>query len=348
MSADDHRISPSRIAGLAAGARRRGVAGYLLPALAAAWPAAARAAGGRGPHRSGGGYALTFDDGPHPQGTPAVLEVLARERVHSDLLPRGRAGSAQPGARRARSSPQGTASACIATATATCCACPARGARGHRPRRGRDRARPPGVAPRSTARPTACSTQPRCGWRARRGWRTLLWSHWGRDWEQRATRDLDRDPRHRRRRRRLGAAAARRRRLLRARLLAAHRRRAAAVIDTLPSAGSACRRLAFARSLCGRGAGRGDFPGPVRSRERPCGGGLASEVVANIDGLSTAVSSIDSKGRARCPLARARASATRWWVRGAAIVWLAWVYDAINNLAPLRTAARAIARAATS
>src|SRR4051795_13112889 len=24
------------------------------------------------------GVALTFDDGPHPQGTPAVLEVLAR------------------------------------------------------------------------------------------------------------------------------------------------------------------------------------------------------------------------------------------------------------------------------
>ncbi len=30
---------------------------------------------------SGRGYALTFDDGPHAQGTPAVLEVLARERV---------------------------------------------------------------------------------------------------------------------------------------------------------------------------------------------------------------------------------------------------------------------------
>ena len=26
----------------------------------------------------GGGVALTFDDGPHPEGTPAVLEVLAR------------------------------------------------------------------------------------------------------------------------------------------------------------------------------------------------------------------------------------------------------------------------------
>ena len=29
----------------------------------------------------GPGIALTFDDGPHPQGTPAVLDVLARYRV---------------------------------------------------------------------------------------------------------------------------------------------------------------------------------------------------------------------------------------------------------------------------
>jgi peptidoglycan/xylan/chitin deacetylase (PgdA/CDA1 family) len=30
---------------------------------------------------SGGAMALTFDDGPHPEGTPAVLEVLARHGV---------------------------------------------------------------------------------------------------------------------------------------------------------------------------------------------------------------------------------------------------------------------------
>ena len=36
---------------------------------------------------SGGtGYALTFDDGPHPQGTPAVLEILARERVSATFF----------------------------------------------------------------------------------------------------------------------------------------------------------------------------------------------------------------------------------------------------------------------
>ena len=44
-----------------------------------------------------------------------------------------------------------------------------------------------GRAMRSTGRRTACSTRRRCAWPAARGWRTLLWSQWGRDWEARAT-----------------------------------------------------------------------------------------------------------------------------------------------------------------
>jgi membrane-associated phospholipid phosphatase len=52
--------------------------------------------------------------------------------------------------------------------------------------------------------------------------------------------------------------------------------------------------------------------------------------------LSTAVSSLDREldapGR-EAPVARVR---TRWWVEVLVVVWLAWVYDAINNLAPLR------------
>jgi peptidoglycan-N-acetylglucosamine deacetylase len=41
----------------------------VMPAFASAW---------RIPRRVGCGIALTFDDGPHPRGTPAVLEVLDR------------------------------------------------------------------------------------------------------------------------------------------------------------------------------------------------------------------------------------------------------------------------------
>jgi peptidoglycan-N-acetylglucosamine deacetylase len=49
-----------------------------LPVLAPFAPAAARALGVQRTLGGGQGVALTFDDGPHPEGTPAVLEVLAR------------------------------------------------------------------------------------------------------------------------------------------------------------------------------------------------------------------------------------------------------------------------------
>jgi peptidoglycan/xylan/chitin deacetylase (PgdA/CDA1 family) len=35
---------------------------------------------------SGTGYALTFDDGPHPRGTPAVLEILAEAGVRATFF----------------------------------------------------------------------------------------------------------------------------------------------------------------------------------------------------------------------------------------------------------------------
>jgi peptidoglycan/xylan/chitin deacetylase (PgdA/CDA1 family) len=51
------------------------------PGLAPHWPALARAMSV--PMRAGetGGVSVTFDDGPHPDGTPAVLETLARHRA---------------------------------------------------------------------------------------------------------------------------------------------------------------------------------------------------------------------------------------------------------------------------
>ena len=76
------------------------MASYLLPALAAAWPAMRGPLGIEDRTLSGRGYALTFDDGPHAQGTPAVLEILAEAGVQRDLLPGGRAGAAKPRAGR--------------------------------------------------------------------------------------------------------------------------------------------------------------------------------------------------------------------------------------------------------
>jgi len=60
---------------------------YVLPGLAAWVLPALRGPLGVEDHTSTGtGYALTFDDGPHPQGTPAVLEVLARARVSATFF----------------------------------------------------------------------------------------------------------------------------------------------------------------------------------------------------------------------------------------------------------------------
>ena len=56
-------------------------------ALAPIYPAAAAALNvPRTITTSEAGVALTFDDGPHPEGTPAVLEVLARAGAHATFF----------------------------------------------------------------------------------------------------------------------------------------------------------------------------------------------------------------------------------------------------------------------
>ncbi|MDX6602222.1 MAG: hypothetical protein QOF13_1424 [Solirubrobacterales bacterium] len=132
------------------------------------------------------GVALTFDDGPHPQGTPAVLEILrehgatatfflAGEQVvrrsalaaeivaaghrvelhcyrHRNLL---RLGVRQflEDAERARAVIEEASGQAIAD---------------YRP--------PYGIFSAATLRAVH-----------RRGWRPVLWSRWGRDWNRRAT-----------------------------------------------------------------------------------------------------------------------------------------------------------------
>lgn len=51
------------------------------PGMAPHWPALARAMGVPLRLRDQGGVALTFDDGPHPEGTAAVLDTLAERGV---------------------------------------------------------------------------------------------------------------------------------------------------------------------------------------------------------------------------------------------------------------------------
>src|ERR1017187_33192 len=78
MSSSDHRTPAPRLLGALSGVA---LASYLLPGLAGLWPVLRRPLGIEDRTASGRGYALTFDDGPHAQGTPAVLEILAGASV---------------------------------------------------------------------------------------------------------------------------------------------------------------------------------------------------------------------------------------------------------------------------
>ncbi len=186
MSTDDHRIRDDTDR---RGARRPALAGYAAagprrrPGRRCARPLGVedRTAGGRG-------YALTFDDGPHAQGHAGGARA---PRARAGAAPRSSSSASRSAATppcRGRSPRPDTRSPCTATATATCCASrPGRSARTSLAPRTRSTTR---TGPRPAAlpaRPTACSTRAALRLARARGWRTLLWSHWGRDWEARAT-----------------------------------------------------------------------------------------------------------------------------------------------------------------
>ncbi len=183
ITAHDHRTRASRVAGAAAGAA---LAGYLLPGLAIYSATLRRLLAVEDRTSSGRGYALTFDDGPHAQGTAAVLEVLARERVRATFFLVGEQVRRNPGLAREI------------------------GAAGHviglhcyrhrnllrlaptQVREDIDRAQEAiedvtGRSPELYRPPYGALNASALRLARARGWRTLLWSQWGRDWERRAT-----------------------------------------------------------------------------------------------------------------------------------------------------------------
>jgi peptidoglycan/xylan/chitin deacetylase (PgdA/CDA1 family) len=74
----------------------RAMLDHLRPALAPVVPAVARACGLPRTLADAAGVALTFDDGPHPEGTPAVLEVLAGAGVQATFFLVGEQVRARP------------------------------------------------------------------------------------------------------------------------------------------------------------------------------------------------------------------------------------------------------------
>ena len=161
-------------------------AAWTLPAAAPVVPAVAR--GLRVPRTidAPGGIALTFDDGPHPQGTPAVLEALDREGAKATFFVVGEQVERSP-----------------ALAAEIVAAGHAIALHGHRHRcllRVSPRALnsdfdhvaavvadATGLAPELYRPPYGIFSPAGVALARRRGWGLLLWSRWGRDWAARAT-----------------------------------------------------------------------------------------------------------------------------------------------------------------
>ena len=82
---------------------------WAAPAPAAARAAAVPRAGDLTPHRGGGApRGLTFDDGPHRLGTPAVLRALAEGGARATFFVVGEQVRRDPGPRARRSPPATT------------------------------------------------------------------------------------------------------------------------------------------------------------------------------------------------------------------------------------------------
>jgi peptidoglycan/xylan/chitin deacetylase (PgdA/CDA1 family) len=187
MSAYDHRSpSPPIAAAAAAFALAVPVGGYLLPGLAAALPLLRRPLGVEDGTAGGAGYALTFDDGPHAQGTPAVLDLLAAAGVRATFFLVGEQVRRNPSlACEIAAAGHGIGVHCERHRNLLRLT-PAQ------TRRDIESAEAvivdtTGVAPALYRPPYGVLNAAALRLARARGWRTLLWSHWGRDWEQRAT-----------------------------------------------------------------------------------------------------------------------------------------------------------------
>jgi peptidoglycan-N-acetylglucosamine deacetylase len=156
------------------------------PALAPIVPGLGRALDIELSQEGDAGVALTFDDGPHPQGTPAVMEVLREHGASATFFLAGEQVERRP--------------ALVAEIVAA----------GHRvelhchrhrnllrlgvrqfledAERGRTAIEEAGGQAIADYRPPyGIFSAPTLRAVRRRGWRPVLWSRWGRDWERRAT-----------------------------------------------------------------------------------------------------------------------------------------------------------------
>jgi peptidoglycan-N-acetylglucosamine deacetylase len=183
--ATDDRSPPTRLAGVLAGVT---MASYLLPALAGAWPALRRPLGVEDRTASGKGWALTFDDGPHAQGTPLVLEALAERKVQATFFLVGEQVLRNPALAR-EIVEQGHELGLHCHRHRNLLRLAPWQVREDIERAGVAIGEATGVAPVLYRPPYGILNATALRQARREERRTLLWSHWGRDWEARATPD---------------------------------------------------------------------------------------------------------------------------------------------------------------
>lgn len=175
--------------GVLLGAAGVGAAAHAGPALAPVVPGLGDVLGIEMRLRVADGVALTFDDGPHPQGTPAVLEslreadatatfflageqVVRRPALAAEIVSAGHRVELHCHRHRnllrltVREFLEDAERARVAIEEAT-----GQAIADYRP--------PFGIFSAATLRAAR-----------RRGWRPVLWSRWGRDWTRRATPGL--------------------------------------------------------------------------------------------------------------------------------------------------------------
>lgn len=168
------------------GAAAAGAACYWLPSAALVSAAARRTFGVEATIPRSDAVALTFDDGPHPQGTPRVLAELERAGAAATFFLVGEQVERDPA----------LAAEIVAAGHEVGVHC-----RRHRnlmrltPRQVRDDvaraadaiAEATGREPRLYRPPLGILTAPAVAAARRHGWRIVLWTRDGKDWRRRAT-----------------------------------------------------------------------------------------------------------------------------------------------------------------
>jgi peptidoglycan/xylan/chitin deacetylase (PgdA/CDA1 family) len=135
-----------------------------------------------------GGIAITFDDGPHPQGTPAVLRELERAEARATFFLVGEQVERDP-ALAAEIAAAGHEIAIHGYRHVLLLRRSPRALRTDFERAAGVISAATGVEPRLYRPPYGVFSAPALLIVRRLGWQPLLWSRWGRDWEGRITPD---------------------------------------------------------------------------------------------------------------------------------------------------------------